>query len=314
MDFGRLPSIEGVSFALPPDPPQNARVLSGRRIPAPRIVVGCPSWNHPEWIGKVYRPGPKSREFLAEYAQQFSGIEVNATAYNMPAEQKIAQWRDAAPPDFRYCIKLPQTITHYGAPTKKLELAREFAQRIAPLGDQLGPPLLQFSERFGTKQLDDLDQFLRAYAGEVGPAVELRHPDFFVGAGLEWLDRLAALGLPAVITDTAGRRDVVHMRLTAPRTFIRFTGNNLHPTDYSRIDAWAERIADWIEQGLEEVYFFVHTSPKLNCPELANYASAAFARRVGIVLKQWTPPSTDSATLFAADASEPKPKAKPRKR
>ena len=57
----------------------------------------------------------------------------------------------------------------------------------------------------------------------------------------------------AVITDTAGRRDCVHQRLTTPFAFIRFVGNNLHPTDYSRMDDWVERIQEWFDQGLERV-------------------------------------------------------------
>lgn len=311
MDFGRLPSVEGLDLSLPPDPPENARVLTGRPAPAPRVIVGCPSWNHPEWIGKVYTLGPKSREFLPEYVRQFNGIEVNATAYNLPSAEKVAHWAAVAPSDFRYCIKFPQTVTHYGAPGQKLELARAFAERIAPLGERLGPPLLQFSERFGPRLLDDLERFLRAYPGAVGPAVELRHPDYFTPEGRGWLERLAALGLPAVITDTAGRRDVVHMRLTAPVTLVRFTGNDLHPSDFARLDAWADRLADWLARGLEQAYFFVHTSPKLNCPDLADYFIQALNRRTQLNLRSWVRPA--APTLFGdstttTSKSKPKPK------
>ena len=43
-----------------------------------------------------------------------------------------------------------------------------------------------------------------------------------------------------VITDTAGRRDCLHMKLTSADIFIRFVGNSLHESDYQRIDDWVE--------------------------------------------------------------------------
>ncbi len=45
-------------------------------------------------------------------------------------------------------------------------------------------------------------------------------------------NNLRNLGMGLIITDTAGRRDVVHMHLPVPRALIRFVGNSLHPTDY----------------------------------------------------------------------------------
>lgn len=311
MDFGKLPDISKVDFTLPPEDPANAAILGGKPVAEPHIYIGCPSWNHPEWMGKVYAKGPKSREFLPEYVQQFSGIEVNATAYNMPGEDKVKLWKNTAPSGFKYCVKFPQTVTHYGAPSGKLAIAKEFAKRMQLLGDKAGPPLLQFSERFGPKLLVDLETFLKSYPGEVAPAVELRHPDYFTAAGKTWLDLMQRLGMPAVITDTAGRRDCVHMRLTTPIAFIRFTGNNLHPSDFARLDAWADRLAAWLKMGLQEIYFFVHTSPKLNCPELSNYFTDALMKRTGLSLKKWAPPAAATDLLVATPAAKAKPTKKP---
>jgi uncharacterized protein YecE (DUF72 family) len=74
-----------------------------------------------------------------------------------------------------------------------------------------------------------------------------------------------------VTSDSSGRRDCVHMRLTKPEAFIRFVGNGLHPTDYSRIDDWIQRIKQWMSQGIEKVYFFMHQHEELHSPELARY-------------------------------------------
>jgi uncharacterized protein YecE (DUF72 family) len=60
--------------------------------------------------------------------------------------------------------------------------------------------------------------------------VEVRHPDWFsdAKAAKELFDKLRELNIGAIIADAAGRRDCVHMHLTVPKAFIRFTGNSLH--------------------------------------------------------------------------------------
>ncbi len=74
-----------------------------------------------------------------------------------------------------------------------------------------------------------------------------------------------------VITDVAGRRDVLHQRLTTPSVIIRFVGNDLHETDFSRIDEWVEKLKTWFALGLHEVYFFTHEPDNIHAPRLAKY-------------------------------------------
>ena len=59
-----------------------------------------------------------------------------------------------------------------------------------------------------------------------------------------------------MITDTAGRRDCAHMHLTIPKVFIRYVGNSLHPTDYTRSDAWVQRMKYWLDQWFAGTLFF----------------------------------------------------------
>ena len=74
-----------------------------------------------------------------------------------------------------------------------------------------------------------------------------------------------------VITDTAGRRDCAHMNLTIPKAFIRYVGNSLHPSDYTRTDVWVDRMKYWLDKGLEELYFFMHMHDEATSPELTVY-------------------------------------------
>ncbi|CAN5134718.1 hypothetical protein BH23BAC2_BH23BAC2_06970 [soil metagenome] len=73
-----------------------------------------------------------------------------------------------------------------------------------------------------------------------------------------------------VITDTAGRRDLLHMRLTTPTAFVRYTGAN-HATDYTRLDKWTLKAAEWSRLGLQNFYFFVHQNIEKESPFLAAY-------------------------------------------
>ncbi|MEZ4956968.1 MAG: DUF72 domain-containing protein [Saprospiraceae bacterium] len=106
-------------------------------------------------------------------------------------------------------------------------------------------------------------------------SVEVRHESWFAEA--ENLEQLAAVleqyGASTVITDVAGRRDVCHARLTSNLAVIRFVGNGLHPTDFTRIDAWVEKLKHWFENGLKAAYFFTHEPDNVLAPDLAVYLS-----------------------------------------
>ena len=108
---------------------------------------------------------------------------------------------------------------------------------------------------------------------------------------------LREIKIGSVITDTSGRRDVLHMRLTTPIAFIRFVGNNLHPTDFRRIDDWVNRMKLWIDSGIETIYFFIHNHEELNSPELCKYTIQKLNAATGLNLKG---PNllNDTASLF----------------
>jgi uncharacterized protein YecE (DUF72 family) len=88
-----------------------------------------------------------------------------------------------------------------------------------------------------------------------------------------------------VITDTAGRRDCIHQRLTNNLAFIRFNGYDLHQSDYTRIDQWVDRIASWVQQGLEHVYFFAHQDNEAYTPATCDYFIKAINKRLGLNIK-----------------------------
>jgi uncharacterized protein YecE (DUF72 family) len=48
----------------------------------------------------------------AQYFSQFPVIEIQSTFYDPPASEVAIRWRTSAPPEFEFCIKAWQLITH----------------------------------------------------------------------------------------------------------------------------------------------------------------------------------------------------------
>ena len=304
MDFGKLPynKLDEVNFSLPPEPGSNKLVLNGQRNSFPKIYVGCPRWSVKEWVGNLYPKGTKDAHFLDEYVKQFNCIELNSTFYNLYDEAAIAKW--AAKADgyqFMFCPKVYQGISHEGSLTEKVPLMHAVEKSMEAFGAHLGPAFLQLNDGFGPQRKKELQYFIHALPTAMKLFVEVRHPNWFDAKGMEWLgDLLRAVNKGLVITDTAGRRDVCHMHLSIPKAFIRFVSNNLHPTDYTRIDSWVERIGYWIENGLEELYFIVHMHEEAHSSELSGYLIEKLNEKYGLSLKK---PKSPSGGLAGAQPS-----------
>lgn len=275
MKFGKLPDISQVDFQLPPDPPETTAVLhrSGRREGPLRVYLGGTGWSMKEWVGRVYPPRTKTKDYLRQYARQFNTIELNTTHYRIPSSKTAERWYAESAADFHFCPKVPQTISHsrdLGLNGTQIEL---FADAVSLLREKLGCCFIQLPPYFGFDRLDLLERFARRWPAAIPLAVELRHESWFEEADKRRavFAMLAGYGIAAVITDVAGRRDVLHMHITAPITLVRFVGNGLHPSDYSRSRDWVQRLFAWRDQGLQRAYFFTHEPDNLHSPELAAY-------------------------------------------
>ena len=109
MDFGRVPENElnSIDFNLAAEPAFNKAVLPGKPIKDPKIYIGCAKWGRTEWLGKIYPPKVKEKDFLDHYVQHYNSIELNATHYKIYDEAGIKKWADKARgKDFKFCPKI----------------------------------------------------------------------------------------------------------------------------------------------------------------------------------------------------------------
>jgi uncharacterized protein YecE (DUF72 family) len=276
MEFGRLTTEElaDVDFTLPPDAKNTLRLLSSKKIrKKTEVFVGCAKWGRKDWIGTLYPEKTKEADFLSHYAKHFNSIELNATFYKIPTRKQTAAWRSKVGADFLFCPKVSQSITHIRRLKNAQEVTERFLDGISGFEKNLGPVFLMLHPGMGPNTLESISLFLEAWPKDVDVFMELRHPDWFSGNG--HFDEVSLMlehkKLGMVIIDASGRRDCVHMRLTNRQAFIRFVGNGLHRTDYTRIDGWVSRINEWMDAGIEKVFFFMHQHEELHSPMLCQY-------------------------------------------
>ncbi len=294
MEFGKVPEkeLKLIDLSLPPEPAGNKKVLASKRAMGktskPPIYIGCAKWGIKEWVGKIYPAGTKDKDFLEHYVKHYNSIELNATHYQVYGPAVIAKWAEKAKGlDFKFCPKMSKSITHFGSLSDKSAVTDSFLEGIVEFGEQLGPVFIQVSDKFSPQRKDELFEYLGSLPRDVQFFLEVRHPGWFIPQEKKDLfNTLHSLKIGAVITDVAGRRDCAHMHLTISTAFVRFVGNSLHPTDFPRIDEWVKRIKNWLDNGLKELYFFMHMHEEATSPELTVYLVDKLNKACGLDLKK----------------------------
>jgi uncharacterized protein YecE (DUF72 family) len=300
MEFGRVPEgeLNTIDFSLPAEPGFNNTILKGKAVKNPKVYLGCAKWGRTEWVGKIYPPKTKEKDFLQHYVQHYNSIELNATHYKVYGEVGTKKWAEkAVGKDFKFCPKMYQGVTHRGSLKDKQFITNEFFRGIVGLGEHLGPVFVQVSDTFSPKRKEELFTYLQSLPTDLQFFLEVRHPDWF-GTEKHRNDLFSFLRdhqLGAVITDTAGRRDCAHMHLTVPKAFIRYVGNSLHPSDYTRCDVWVQRMKHWLKSGIEELYFFMHMHDEATSPELTVYLVDQLNMECGLNLMKPKFVSSDSS-------------------
>ena len=270
MKFGKVDDPGSIDFTLPPDHPDTKILLNSKATKAkPQLYVGCAKWNKQD-LKNFYPRGTKDE--LGYYSRQFNSIELNATFYRLFPKDQFEKWYEKVPADFKFFPKVTQNISHLKRLINASELLPEYLDHTLLLKEKLGCIFLQMHNNFQPKNWDRVEQFVAAWPKEVPLAIEFRHTDWFneepVAQKLYHL--LETNDIANVLVDTAGRRDIMHMRMTNSEAFIRFVGAN-HPTDYERLDDWVARLGVWIEEGISKIDFFIHQNVEKESPLLATH-------------------------------------------
>lgn len=269
MQFGKADNPATIDFTLPKDAPETKRILEANKTKDFEAYVGCAKWNRQDLKG-FYPRGTKDE--LAYYSTQFNSIELNATFYKMPSWQQVETWKNKTPDNFKFFPKLTNNISHYQRLNDVREEVADFCNAVSNFEEKLGMAFLQLRDDFKPKDFDRIKKVVEDFPKGVPLGIEVRNNEWFDNAEIQeqFCQLLERYNVANIIVDTAGRRDMLHMRLTSPVAFIRYVGAN-HPSDVTRLEDWIPRIKKWKEEGLQKLYFFVHQNDEVESPLLATH-------------------------------------------
>ncbi len=250
------------------------------------FYLGCPIWGLKTWVGNLFPKGTKPKDFLAIYSRRLNTVEGNTTFYALPDVDTIVRWRDATPSGFKFCLKVPQSISHYKRLRQCEADTAAFADHLRLLGERCGPAFLQLPPSFDATHLDALGAWLAAWPADLPLAVEPRHADFFGIAEADFDALLQQYGVARCTFDTAplfsaqaSGPEVVEAQARKPRlptraartaafAFVRYVGHPNVAANRTWLAGWASHVANWLAGG-EDVYFFCHHPNDTYAPVLA---------------------------------------------
>ena len=196
------------------------------------VRLGTQGWSYDDWNGTFYPPGAKQEDRLPFYALVFDTVELDSTFYGPPKPTIARSWARHSPAGFRFAAKLPREITHDALLHDSAPALAEFARAMEPLGDKLGPLLVQMPAEF-TRSGDAvraLEAFLSARPAPIRLAVEFRHATWHVPATWDTLRR------HAVAVAWTEWRDLAPVReITADFLYVRWLGAREEIERYDRV-------------------------------------------------------------------------------
>ena len=196
--------------------------------------MGTSGFSYPTWKPEFYPPGTPQKDFLRAYAERLPSVELNATFYQLPSEERLRAWAEQTPPEFRFAVKMNRRATHFG----DVSIVGTFCERVCTLGERLGPILVQLPP---TRPRDEgwLELMLESLDPELEYAFEFRHESW---AGVEGVQVVNAL---------EGDAPFRYLRLREP------------PYSEADLGDWADRLEPLLAVGKRLFAYFKHEDEPL---------------------------------------------------
>ena len=253
--------------------------------------IGCAVWAYKEWLGDFYPTGSRPTNFLRLYGERMTCVEGNTTFYSIPSPDMVQRWADNTSDTFRFCPKLPRTVTHQRTLMPQLASAVDFLRLMQGLGPRLGPIFAQLPPRYSPASFPDLEKFVASWPHRENPlAVEVRHLAWFQPAMAKRLDTLLThFDVGRVLLDTRpiytwsnpandpqlrSERKKPRVPLlptaTAPFVLVRYISHPDLDRNRDFLAEWVGHVGTWLSEGIS-VYFFVHCPNEAKSPAIARY-------------------------------------------
>ncbi len=190
------------------------------------LKVGTAGYKYEDWVGRVYPPTLRERDFLPYLARFVDCVEINASFYSLLSPHTYRSFARKTPEHFEFVVKAHKAFTH--EPENAPEVLPAFKDSLRPLqeANKLGCVLLQFPQRFhNTPENRDHLQRVVGWLNEFPLVAEFRHISW---ARESAFDLLRQLGVGFVCVDEPQLPGLMPpvVVATAPIGYVRFHGRN----------------------------------------------------------------------------------------
>lgn len=151
--------------------------MTGNTSMAARLLIGTAGWS----IAARYADNfPDAGSHLARYAGRLGAVEINSSFHKPHQRKTYERWAESVPPDFRFAVKIPKTITHDGGLADDGPQLDRFAGEVTGLGAKLAVLLVQLPPKLAFDAAC-WDGFLGALRARIDAdvALEPRHASWF---------------------------------------------------------------------------------------------------------------------------------------
>lgn len=246
------------------------------------VRLGTQGWSYDDWKGVFYPPGSKQEDRLPFYSSIFDTVELDTTFYHAPKATIARSWERSTPEGFRFAAKVPREITHDERLRGVADRLDAFARAMEPLGEKMGPLLIQLPAEFERDEstLRDLGAFLAGASEGLRIAVEFRHASWHEPAVIDLLRRHGA-----ALAWTEWRELPRCTDVTADFLYLRWLGDRREIEKYDRVqvdraDSFRAWEADLMKVfgEVREVYGYFNNHWAGHSPSSAN----EMKRRLGL--------------------------------
>lgn len=138
--------------------------------------IGTAGWSIPAHYRHLF---PMNGSQLERYATLLNAVEINSSFYRSHQRKTYERWANSVPADFRFSVKIPNSITREKGLTNCADLLAKFRDEVSGLGKKLGILLVQLppSLAFDAHAAEDFFDQMQNVEGRI--ACEPRHPSWF---------------------------------------------------------------------------------------------------------------------------------------
>lgn len=219
------------------------------------LRVGTSGFAYRAWAPAFYPAGLRNEDLLRSYAARLTACELNNTFYRQPTESAVRGWLARTPEAFRFAVKAQR-----GGAMRAL-LGDDQAETVAWLsrpfdlfGDRLGSVLYRVPGDIARteERHERLARLLDLWPPRFPLTMEFQHGTWHVD---ETFALLRAHGAVLCATDLDEMDDPPFVRVTGSFLYLRLRRTAYPDAD---LDAWAARIAPFLDAGLDAYAFFRH--------------------------------------------------------